>query len=101
MKLVPVEFLYGKTYVIERTETSITAFEVMSKGKDFIYVYVRKYTPKSNELESFVVRLHVSWDDGEWVKYNKNIYAHESAYQGKLCLYTKEGLKEFDSQRVG
>ena len=96
-----VEFLYGKTYVIERTETSITAFEVITRGEYYITVYIRKYIPKTNEIESSTVSLHVSWDDGEWVKYNKDIYAHESAYQGKLCLYTKEGLKEFDSQRVG
>lgn len=42
------EFKYGVVYIVERTDTSVTAFELASRGKDFIEVYVRKYTPETN-----------------------------------------------------
>ncbi|MCC9273181.1 MAG: hypothetical protein K8V42_02700 [Enterococcus aquimarinus] len=92
------EFNYGKTYVVERTDTSVTAFELASRGKDFIEVYVRKYTPKTNELNGFEVRLHVLTDDyQEWVSYKNNISASQH-YQGDLCIYTRKGLEEYDAQ---
>lgn len=92
------EFSYGKTYVVERTETSIEAFELASRGKDFIEVYVRKYTPETNELIGYEVRLHVLTDDyQEWVSYKNNISASQY-YQGDLCIFTKEGLKNYDAQ---
>ena len=92
------EFSYGKVYILERTETSIEAFELLSRGKDFIEVYVRKYTPETNELNGFEVRLHVLTDDyQEWVSYKNNISASQH-YQGDLCIFTKEGLKNYDAQ---
>ena len=92
------EFKYGVVYVVERTETSIEAFELASRGKAFIEVYVRKYTPKTNELIGYEVRLHVK-NDGfqEFVNYKKDISASQH-YQGDLCIFTKEGLKNYDAQ---
>lgn len=87
------EFMYGKTYVIERTETNIEAFELLSRGKDFIEVYVRKYNQVTNELNGFEVRLHVK-NDGfqEFVTYKKDIPASQH-YDGKISIYTKEGFR--------
>lgn len=91
-------FLYGRTYVVERTATSITAFEIMSRGEDFIHAYVRKYTPKSNDIESLVVKLYVSQDEGEWILYKNPVHASDAVYEGELYIFTKEGLKEYDAQ---
>ena len=92
------EFNYGKTYVVERTDTSVTAFELASRGKDFIEVYVRKYTPETNELIGYEVRLHVLTNDyQECVSYKNNISASQH-YEGNLCIFTKEGLKNYDAQ---
>lgn len=91
-------FLYGRTYVVERTATSITAFEIMSRGEDFIRAYVRKYTPKSNDIESLVVELYVSQDEGEWIHYKNRVHASDAIYEGELYIFTKEGLKEYDAQ---
>ncbi len=93
------EFKYGVVYIVERTETSIEAFELASRGKDFIEVYVRKYTPATNELIGHEVRLHVLTDDyQEWVSYKNNISASQH-YQGDLCIFTKEGLKNYDEKK--
>lgn len=92
------EFMYGKTYIVERTETSIEAFELASRGKGFIEVYIREYTPETNELNGFEVRLHVTNDDfQECVTYKKDIPASRY-YDGKVSIYTKEGLKNYDEQ---
>lgn len=92
------EFKYGVVYIVERTETSVTAFELASRGKDFIEVYIREYTPKTNELNGFEVRLHVK-NDGfqEFVTYKKDIFATQF-YEGDLCIFTKEGLKNYDEK---
>lgn len=92
------EFKYGVVYILERTETSIEAFELLSRGKDFIEIYIREYTPETNELNGFEVRLHVK-NDGfqEFVNYKKDIPASRY-YQGDLCIFTKEGLKNYDAQ---
>ena len=92
------EFSYGKVYIVERPETSIEAFELISRGKDFIEVYIREYTPETNELNGFEVRLHVK-NDGfqEFVTYKKDIPASRY-YDGKVSIYTKEGLKNYDAQ---
>lgn len=93
------EFKYGVVYIVERTEASIEAFELISRGKDFIEVYVRKYSPETNELEGYEVRLHVLTDDyEEWVSYKNNISASQP-YQGDLCIYTRKGLEEYDEQK--
>ena len=92
------EFKYGVVYIVERTETSIEAFELISRGKDFIEVYVRKYTPETNELNGFEVRLHVKIDGfQEFVTYKKDIFATQF-YEGELCIYTRKGLEEYDAQ---
>lgn len=92
------EFMYGKTYIVERTEASIEAFELISRGEKFIDVYVRKYNQVTNELEGFEVRLHVLTDDyQEWVSYKNNISASQH-YEGDLCIFTKQGLKNYDAQ---
>ncbi|WP_373749715.1 hypothetical protein [Jeotgalibaca porci] len=91
-------FLYGRTYVVERTATSITAFEIMSRGEDFIHAYIRKYTPESNDIESLSVSLHVSRDEGEWILYKNPVHASDAGYEGELYIFTKEGLKEYDAQ---
>ena len=90
------EFKYGVVYIVERTETSVTAFELASRGKDFIEVYIREYTPKTNELNGFEVRLHVK-NDGfqKFVTYKKDIPASRY-YDGKISIYTKEGLANYD-----
>lgn len=49
------KFRYGKIYIVERTETTLQAFEMTLRGKDFIEIYVREYTPATNELEGFEV----------------------------------------------
>lgn len=92
------EFSYGKVYIVERPETSIEAFELISRGKDFIEVYIREYTPETNELIGYEVRLHVK-NDGfqEFVNYKKDIPASRY-YDGKVSIYTKEGLKNYDAQ---
>lgn len=92
------EFSYGNSYIVERTETSVEAFELASRGKDFIEVYVRKYTPETNELIGYEVRLHVK-NDGfqEFVNYKKDISASQH-YEGELCIFTKQGLKNYDAQ---
>lgn len=93
------KFQYGKTYIVERTETSVTAFELISRGKDFIEVYVRKYTPATNELEGYEVRLHVLIDDyQEWVSYKNNISASQH-YDGKISIYTKQGVASYDEEK--
>ena len=93
------EFVYGKTYIVDRAETSIEAFELLSRGKDFIEIYVRKYSPEINELEGFEVRLHVT-NDGfqEFVNYKKDIPASRY-YDGKISIYTKRGLKNYDEEK--
>ena len=91
-------FLYGRIYVVERTATSITAFEIMSRGEDFIHAYIRKYTPESNDIESLSVSLHVSRDEGEWILYKNPVHASDAVYEGELYIFTKEGLKEYDAQ---
>ena len=92
------KFRYGKIYIVERTETTLQAFEMTLRGKDFIEIYVREYTPATNELEGFEVRLHVLTDGyREWVSYKNNISASQH-YEGDLCLFTKEGLKNYDAQ---
>lgn len=93
------EFMYGKTYIVKRTETTIEAFELLSRGKDFIEVYIREYTPETNELISYEVRLHVK-NDGfqEFVTYKKDIPASRY-YDGKISIYTKEGLKNYDEKK--
>ena len=93
------EFKYGVVYIVERTDTSVAAFELASRGKDFIEVYVRKYTPKTNELNGFEVRLHVK-NDGfqEFVTYKKDIFATQF-YDGKISIYTKEGLENYDEKK--
>ena len=92
------EFLYGKTYIVERTDIRVMAFELISRGENFIDVYVRKYNQVTNELEGFEVRLHVK-NDGfqEFVNYKKDIPASRY-YDGKVSIYTKEGLKNYDAQ---
>ena len=90
------EFKYGVVYIVERTETSIEAFELISRGKDFIEVYVRKYTPETNELNGFEVRLHVKIDGfQEFVNYKKDIPASRY-YDGKISIYTKQGVARYD-----
>lgn len=90
------EFSYGKVYIVERTETSVEAFELASRGKDFIEVYVRKYTPETNELIGYEVRLHVLTDGyQEFVNYKKDIPASRY-YDGKISIYTKEGVASYD-----
>lgn len=93
------EFSYGKAYIVERTEASIEAFELLSRGKDFVEVYIREYTPKTNELNGFEVRLHVK-NDGfqEFVTYKNDIFATQF-YEGELCIYTRKGLEEYDEQK--
>ena len=93
------EFSYGKAYIVERTETSIEAFELISRGKDFIEVYIREYTPEAYELKGFEVRLHVT-NDGfqEFVTYKKDIPASQH-YDGKISIFTKEGLKNYDEKK--
>ena len=92
------EFLYGKTYVVERTEASVTAFEVMVREKGSLSVYVRTYVPGTNELKSIAVCLSI-FNDGieEFVTYQDLIKASD-CYEGELCIYTKEGLKNYDEQ---
>lgn len=92
------KFMYGKTYVIERTNTRVMAFELISRGENYIEVYIREYTPEINELEGFEVRLHVT-NDGvqEFVNYKKDIPASQH-YDGKISIFTKEGLKNYDEQ---
>ena len=92
------EFMYGKTYIVKRTETTIEAFELLSRGKDFIEVYIREYTPETNELIGYEVRLHVK-NDGfqEFVSYKKDIPASQH-YQGDLCIYTKQGVASYDEK---
>lgn len=92
------EFKYGVVYIVERTETSIEAFELASRGKDCIEAYIREYTSKTNELNGFEVRLHVK-NDGfqEFVTYKKDIFATQF-YEGDLCIFTKEGLKNYDEK---
>lgn len=93
------EFVYGKTYVIERTNIRVMAFELISRGENFIDVYVRKYNQVTNELEGYEVRLHVLIDDyQEWVSYKNNIPASRY-YDGKISIYTKEGLKNYDEEK--
>ena len=93
------EFMYGKTYVIERTNIRIMAFELILKEKDCLTVYVREYTPAINSLMGYVVQLHVSNDEQqEFVNFKNNIPASQY-YDGKTSIYTKEGLKNFDEQK--
>lgn len=93
------EFMYGKTYIVERTETTLEAFELLSRGKDFVEVYIREYSPATNELTGYEVRLHVT-NDGfqEFVNYKKDIPASRY-YEGKISIYTKEGLKNYDKEK--
>lgn len=93
------EFLYGKTYIVERTETSVTAFEVMVREKERLSVYVRTYTPGTNELQSIAVCLYI-FNDGieEFVTYQDLIKAGDY-YEGEQCIYTKGGLKEYDEKK--
>lgn len=93
------EFMYGKTYVIERTNIRVMAFELISRGENFIDVYVRIYSPEINELEGFEVTLHLSTYNGqERVFYKNDIFATQF-YEGDLCIFTKEGLKNYDEQK--
>ena len=90
------EFMYGETYIVERTETSIEAFELLSRGNDFIEVYIREYTPETDELNGFGVRLHVTNDGSqEFVNYKKDIPASRY-YDGKISIYTKQGVARYD-----
>ena len=92
------EFKYGVVYIVERTETSVTAFELISKEKDCITVYVREYTPAINSLIGYVVQLHVSNDEQqEFVNFKNNIPASQY-YDGKTSIYTKAGLKTYDEK---
>ena len=93
------EFKYGVVYIVERTETSIEAFELISRGENYIDVYVRKYSPTTNDLTGYEVRLHVT-NDGfqEFVTYKKDIPASRY-YDGKISIYTKEGLKNYDEKK--
>lgn len=92
------EFMYGKNYVIERTNTRVMAFELISRGENFIDVYVRKYNQVTNELEAYEVTLHLaSYNGQERVFYKNDIFATQF-YEGDLCIFTKEGLKNYDEQ---
>ena len=93
------EFLYGKTYIVERTDIRVMAFELISRGENFIDVYVRKYNQVTNELEGFEVTLHLSTYNGqERVFYKNDIFATQF-YEGELCIYTRKGLEEYDEQK--
>lgn len=90
-------FQYGKTYVVKHTKTSITAFELMRRGNDYINVYIRKYSPGTSELISTIACLHVFLNEqGEYIVYGDDLYACESLYEGKICIYTREGLREYE-----
>lgn len=92
------KFQYGKTYIVERDETSITAFEMIDRIDRCLNVYVRTYTPETKELKAITVGLYV-FDDGiqEMVDY-KNIIKASDYYEGEQCIYTKDGLGEYDEK---
>lgn len=92
------KFQYGKTYIVERDETSITAFEMIDRIDRCLNVYVRTYTPETRQLKAITVGLYV-FDDGiqEMVDY-KNIIKADNFYEGEVSIFTKLGLGEYDEK---
>lgn len=92
------KFQYGKTYIVERDETSVIAFEVIDRVNGCLNVYVRTYTPETKELKAFTVGLCI-FDDGiqEMVEYQSVIKATDF-YESKVSIFTKLGLGEYDEK---
>jgi len=87
------KFLFGRDYIIEKTDTKLTAFELVRRDSDFLTVYVREYVPSTNELTGYELTIPVL-NDGfeEFVTiFKKDITAIEH-YEGKICIYTREGF---------